>query len=226
MARTRRAVAASIVALAAAAGAAGAQEAGTAPAPGPAPIPLLPAQSRPAGPSGGPTFLYINQDRILTGSKRGQALLAEEEAARDALRAEARRIEAAFEEEERGLNDKRREMSPPDFRKLADDFDARVVEARRQQDERANALATEFDQKRRQFYAGVGPVLVGLMERRGGLAIFDESSVLLADPSINVTDEVIAEMDRLPPQQPAPSPQQPAPQAEPAPAGTPPARSE
>ncbi|PJN94564.1 hypothetical protein CNY89_13765, partial [Amaricoccus sp. HAR-UPW-R2A-40] len=44
-----------------------------------------------------PPFLYINQERILTGSERGRALLAEEEAARNALRAEARRIETAFE---------------------------------------------------------------------------------------------------------------------------------
>ena len=103
-----------------------------------------------------PLFLVLNQERILTGSARGQALLAEEEAARAGLRTEARSIEAAFEAEERRLTEQRAEMDAAAFRKLADDFDARVVAARREQDTRASALAVEFDQRRRQFYADVG----------------------------------------------------------------------
>ena len=70
-----------------------------------------------------------------------------------------------------------------------------MVEARREQDARANALAQEFDQRRRQFYAQVAPILVTLMDRYGAKAIFDENSVLLADQSLNITDEVIAEID-------------------------------
>jgi Skp family chaperone for outer membrane proteins len=177
----RRCAAAALLALLVSGGAALAQD-----------LPSLPRQG----------FLYLNEERILTGSVRGQALLAEETAARNDLRNEARRIDAAFEEEEKDLTEQRRQLDPVAFRKLADDFDSRVVEARRQQDERANALAAEFDQKRRQFYADVGPVLVGLMERRGAAAIFDETSILLADQSLNITEEVIAELDRAAPQTP------------------------
>ncbi len=138
-----------------------------------------PAQeSRPLPPAG--RFLFLNQERILTDSVAGRALLAEEAEARDRLRAEARSIEQAFEAEER---------------ELADDFDARVVQARRDQDARSASLAAQFDQRRRQFYADVAPVLVGLLERFGAVAIFDEGSVLLADQSLNITDAVIAEID-------------------------------
>jgi Skp family chaperone for outer membrane proteins len=140
-------------------------------------------------------FLFLNQERILTGSRAGQALLAEEEAARDQLRAEARTIDGNFEAEERSLTERRPTLAPEEFRKLADAFDARVVEARREQDERSTSLAQEFDQRRRAFYAQVAPILVMLMDRFGALAILDESSVLLADQSINITEEVIAEID-------------------------------
>lgn len=146
-----------------------------------------------------PTFLVLNQERILTGSARGQALLAEEEAGRDRLRNEARAIEAAFETEERQLTERRATTEAAAFRALADDFDARVVAARREQDARAAALATEFDQRRRQFYAEVGPVLVRVMEDLGAQAIFDESSVLISDQALNITDSVIAAIDRAPP---------------------------
>lgn len=149
-------------------------------------------------------FLYINQERILTGSERGRALLAEEEQARDDLRAEARGIESDFEAEERQLTEQRPTLSAEAFRAKSNDFDARVVKARADQDARAATLAQEFDQRRRAFYAAVAPILVGVMERAGALAIFDENTVLIADQSLNVTDEVIAAIDATQPDAPAP----------------------
>ncbi len=152
-----------------------------------------PAQQAPP-----PSFLFVSQERLLTASRRGQALLAAETVARDALRATAREIETAFEAEERQLTERRAELDTAAFRALADDFDVRVVAARSEQDARANALAVEFDQRRRQFYADVAPILVRVMEGVGALAIFDENSVLLTDQGLNITDEVIAEIDRDP----------------------------
>jgi Skp family chaperone for outer membrane proteins len=154
---------------------------------------LLPA---PPAAAESPPFLLLNQERILTGSQPGQALLAEEEAAREMLRREAAETDRRFEEEERRLTEARATMSPEEFRALADDFDARVIEARRQQELRSQSVAFEFEQRRRQFYNEVGPILVALLSRYGAHAIFDESSVLVADQSLNITDAVIAEIDR------------------------------
>jgi Skp family chaperone for outer membrane proteins len=142
-----------------------------------------------------PPFLLLNQERLLTGSATGQELLAEEEARREALRAEAREIDRRFEEEERRLTELRDATPPEEFRALADAFDERVIQARREQDERSNALVMEFDRRRRQFYGDVAPLLVDILSRYGAHAIFDESAVLLADQSLNITDAVIAEID-------------------------------
>jgi Skp family chaperone for outer membrane proteins len=140
-------------------------------------------------------FLVINQEQLLTLSQAGQRLLAEENQRRDTMRSEARALDSSFEEEERRLTEQRPTLSPEEFRELSDAFDARVVKARRDQDERASALAQEFDQRRRQFYAEVAPILVMLMDRYGAKAILDENSVLLADQSLNITRAVIAEID-------------------------------
>lgn len=143
----------------------------------------------------GSPFLLINQEQILTESRTGKALLAEEESQRDTLRTEARALDTSFEAEERALTDQRPTLAPEEFRKISDAFDERVVQARRDQDERASALAQEFDQRRRQFYARVAPILVTLMDRYGARAIFDANSVLLADETLNITGAVIAELD-------------------------------
>jgi Skp family chaperone for outer membrane proteins len=152
-------------------------------------VPVL-AQETPSLP-----FLIINQESLLTGSVSGREMLADEERQRDALRTEARALDASFEAEERRLTEQRPTMAPEEFRKLSDAFDGRVVEARRQQDERAGGLAQEFDQRRRQFYARVAPILVMVMDRYQAKAILDETSVLLADQSLNITEAVIAEID-------------------------------
>jgi Skp family chaperone for outer membrane proteins len=165
-----------------------------------------------------PPFLLLNQERILTGSRAGQAILAEEEAARDALRAEAREIDSRFEAEERRLTALRGEVEPEEFRALADAFDEEVIRARREQDERATAVALEFEQRRRQFYAEVAPLLVGILSRYEAHAIFDESAVLLADQSLNITDAVIAEIDAAMPPPDAPPPDAPPPDQPPDPA--------
>lgn len=140
-------------------------------------------------------FLFINQERLLTGSQAGQRLLTDEETEREQLRAEARAIDTAFEDEELRLTEQRSELDPEEFRQLADDFDRRVIEARAEQDARSNALAQRFDLRRRQFYASIAPILVQFMDRYEAKAILDETSVLLADQSINITDAVIAEID-------------------------------
>lgn len=140
-------------------------------------------------------FLFINQERILLDSEAGQAILAVEEEERRNLVAEARAIDASFEAEERALTEKRKTLPPEEFQALAEDFDQRVVAARQTQDERSDALAQEFEQTRRQFFAEVAPVLVSLMDQFGAYAILDENSVLLADQRLNITEAVIREID-------------------------------
>lgn len=156
---------------------------------------------------------------MLTDSAAGREILAEEDRQRDVLRSEARELDRSFEEEERRLTEQRPTLAPEEFRRLSDEFDARVVQARRDQDNRANVLAQEFDLRRRQFYGQVAPILVSIMDRYGAKAIFDETSVLLADQSLNITQAVIAEIDARVPEMPAgeapveAAPPQPAPSA-------------
>ncbi len=148
-----------------------------------------------AGPGGGELIPFHRPGAAPDQLQPGPALFADEERERDTLRNEARKLNSAFEEEERRLTEQRPTLPPEEFRKLSDAFDARVVKARRDQDERASALAQQFDQRRRQFYAQVAPILVMLMDRYGAKAIFDENSVLLADQTLNITEAVIAEID-------------------------------
>ncbi|MEO0389097.1 MAG: OmpH family outer membrane protein, partial [Pseudomonadota bacterium] len=127
-----------------------------------------PAQSPP------PPFLVIDQDRLLSESATGRAVLAEEEDARAALLQEGRSLDRAFEAEERALTDQRATMSPQAFRPLADAFDEKVVATRRAQEQKALTLTREAEERRRAFFANVTPILLQILRETGAAAVVDQ----------------------------------------------------
>ena len=122
--------------------------------------------------SGSPV-VTLDQDRLFAESRFGRAVVARNEADETALATEFRRIEAALEAEERGLTDRRAALPPAEFRKLADEFDARVEQVRKAQDAKSRALVRrrEEDRKRKPVM-GHGPEI----RRRADLLRLAESA--------------------------------------------------
>ncbi len=176
--------------------------------------------------SGG-SIVTLDQDRLFSESQFGRSVLARIEAEEAALAAENRKLEAAFEAEERTLTDLRTRLSAPEFRKLADEFDLRVEDVRRAQDARFRALTRRRDEDRTKFFDSALPVLGQLMAEKGAVAIIDRSVIVLGFGRLDITDDAIARLDvelgdglqEAAPDQPDPAPEPVAPPgAVPAPA--------
>ncbi len=142
-----------------------------------------------------PAFLILDQDRLFAGSEYGQQIIARNEAEADELRAEGERLDAQFEAEERALTERRNEMDPAAFRRLADAFDEKVVATRREQEEKAALLNQRAETRRRDFFRRAGPVLLEILEQTGAVAIVEQRSVLIAKQDLNITDEAIKRLD-------------------------------
>ena len=140
-------------------------------------------------------ILTVDQDRLFTDSKFGQGALARIEAASRALAAENREIEARLTEEERVLTQRRPTLSLADFRKLADEFDARVEAIRKTQDGKARGLSRMHDEEKQKFLKAAVPVLGELVRAMGAVAILDRSAIVLTFERIDITDEAIARLD-------------------------------
>lgn len=140
-------------------------------------------------------FLVLDQDRLFVLSAYGQAIRAQNDAEAEALRAESKRLDAQFEKEERAITDRRAELSTEEFRALANAFDERVTEARRTQDERAQALAARTERRRSDFFRRAAPVLLQILTERGASAVVEQGSVLVANQDLNITDEAIKRLD-------------------------------
>jgi Skp family chaperone for outer membrane proteins len=166
----------------------------------------------PAGPAGAQDpaggqrapILTIDQDRLFEQSAYGRAAIARAEAETAALGAENQRIEAALEAEERDLTERRAVLPSADFAPLAEAFDEKVEGIRAAQDAKIRAIPRQLEADRRAFFAAALPLLGGILEEFGAVAILDRSAIVLSLSAIDVTDSAIARVDERLPATPAP----------------------
>lgn len=143
-----------------------------------------------------PSIFLLDQERMFEQSQWGQRALAQIGEDSNALAAENRRIEAELSAEEQDLAAKRASLPSGEFRSLADAFDKKVIEIRRNQDAKLRDLNRLNDAERQAFFAEAAPVLRDfLLASQGAVAILDRRAVLVATDSIDVTDKAIALMD-------------------------------
>jgi Skp family chaperone for outer membrane proteins len=163
--------------------------------------------------------LTMDQDELFERSAFGQRARREVEAASAEFTAENRRLEAELAQEELRLTELRPSTDPDAFRQLAAEFDARVVEVRRTQDQKGRDLARRPEEARQEFFRAAIPVLAELVRERGAVAILDSRAVIISADLIDITDEAIRRIDATlgdgtaPPAAPPDAPSDPAPGA-------------
>lgn len=142
-----------------------------------------------------PQIVTLDQERLYLGSQYGKALEGRALAANQALAAENRRIEADLAAEEAELTQKRATISALAFQALADAFDAKVEQRRRDQAAKIEALKAQHDAGRKTFFQAVVPVLADLMRQMGAYAMLNRDAVVLSFDAIDVTDRAIKAVD-------------------------------
>lgn len=140
-------------------------------------------------------ILVVDPERLFSQTRLGQSFVAQLQVERDELIARNRRIEAELEAEEQALTEKRDETSPEEFREMADAFDAKVQEIRRESERRVRDLERNRERAPVDFMREVEPVLVDIMRAAGGVVVMDARNVLLRADVIDITDVAIARID-------------------------------
>ncbi len=191
-----------------------------------APLPPAVAGSG-KGPNGGAEapfgrVIVIDQERLFNESRYGQAILAEIRTLSQELAAENRRIEKELEAEEKALAERRRQMEPGEFRVLAEAFNTKVEKIRKEQAAKEQAILGRLNERRLRFFSEVGRLVIRLTEETGARIVLDKRMTIYAAPAADMTDRLIALVDRdlTPPQgeggiNPSPSPAPAAPSAAP-----------
>jgi Skp family chaperone for outer membrane proteins len=154
----------------------------------------FPAPAQPADPLAA-GLAVLDERRLFNESRFGQRVLLETQASIDALIAENKLIEAELENEERALAEQRDSLDPQAFRELADAFDQRATQLRRERAEREQTITARVQEEERRFQAIANAILGELGQELGLVAILSLQSLIYHRPEIDVTQRLIDMID-------------------------------
>jgi Skp family chaperone for outer membrane proteins len=149
--------------------------------------------------------LIVSRKRLLNETEPARNLLKAEIDLTAALQHQVDQIKARLTAEEQELARLRPTLQREAFDARVAEFDKTVRQVRRQTQRRAAALQNAFRDLRLQFVKALGPVLEEVRVARGALVILNADQILLADPAVDVTSEVIARINATVPTPPIPT---------------------
>ena len=82
------------------------------------------------------------------------------------------------------------------FRAVAEAFDARVVQIRKEQDAKAADLELRRQREQEAFIRVASPILTSLMREAGARVILERREVLLGDPAMDITAVAIERLNQ------------------------------
>lgn len=193
----RGALLSACAALLAAAGGAAAQPVQQA---APAASPELPSRTieTPDGakPLAGSPILTVDQEALFAESDWGRRTkrVLEQEGGR--IETENERLADQLAAEEARLTRQRGSLDPAEFRKLAEAFDARATEVRRQRAQVVQDLNAWAERDRLAFYRAALPLMGEMMQERRAVAVLDRRTVFVSLDAIDLTQPLVARLNR------------------------------
>ncbi|KPQ08070.1 MAG: periplasmic chaperone for outer membrane proteins Skp [Rhodobacteraceae bacterium HLUCCA12] len=140
-------------------------------------------------------FRILDEERLLRESELGQQILSDIRDAEQELEEENQRISDQLAEEERELTEARADMSPEEFRERADAFDMRVEAIRTERNQRSVELGQQSEAEAQRFFDTVLPVLTGMMDEQGLVALLKPDSLIIGVDGLDITDAAIERLD-------------------------------
>lgn len=152
----------------------------------------VPAAAQEAGP---PQVIVVSRNRVLSETQAARAILESEREIGAAFQARVDAVKQALEAEEAELTELRSSLSREEFEARAEAFDRKVRIARRRTQRQAAELQQTFRIARERLKGRLGPILIRVLQEQGAAIVLDADQILVAAPSVNMTDEVIRRFD-------------------------------
>ena len=144
------------------------------------------------------SVLIINSIIVFEKSKLGNDILIAFQQADFELKKEADLNVKKFEEEELELTQKREVLTKKEFNELANNFDKRVQKTRNLYDLKDSQLRSNLESWKKKFIELSGRVIQPIMLKHDAFIVLDSSQIdLFFDNRIDITDQVIFELDNL-----------------------------
>ena len=141
------------------------------------------------------SVLVISRERVLSESQAAIFLNDAEVKLTQELQSEVDALKQQLAAEEQELTRLRQTLPRAEFDARVQVFDQRVRRERRQTQRRVAALQNAFRRARGELAEAMVPLLVAISRQRGARLVLDRDQILVAHPSVDVTEELIAHMN-------------------------------
>lgn len=141
-------------------------------------------------------IVVLDTEEVFGATILGRSIATDLAEKVQALAAENQRITAELEAEEKELTEKRKTLDAAAFRKLADEFDAKVQRIRVEQDAKQRELQALREAERQSFLDSIAPILSAIAREHGAYVVLEQRNVLLSAGSIDITDEAIERINK------------------------------
>lgn len=152
-----------------------------------------------AGPLAPPSVAIVDVQEVLRKAKAGAALRDEVENQRSSFERDLEKLRGELRTAEEQLRRQQSVLSPEALEQRRRDLERRANDARRETEERQNALNKVFNQAMGKLREEMARAVAEVMQGKAVTLVLPRATVLVYDEKMNITNDVIVNLDkRLP----------------------------
>ena len=140
-------------------------------------------------------ILTVDQDVLFAASDWGNRTQRVLEQEGSKIETENQRLAAQLSAEEATLTEQRGTLDPAEFRRLAEAFDTRATEVRRQRAQVVQDLNAWAEADRAAFYRAALPLMGEMMQERNAVAVLDRRTLFVSMDAIDMTQDLVKRLN-------------------------------
>lgn len=141
------------------------------------------------------TIAYVNIDLIMHDSSAGKSVKEQLDTKRQSFKTEMSRKENELNKEQESLAQQRAVLSPDAFEKKAKAFRAKANAAQKDVEAKGNELNSAVNSSLGQIQKAVFEIVSKISKDKGYSVIIPTSALLYADPKLDITNEVMTQLN-------------------------------
>lgn len=166
----------------------------------------LPMKTAPAAALPEANVAVVDYQRLLKQSAAGRHVHRQIDNYRKSFQAEVKREEEALRDVEEKLKRERDTLSASEFQKRKRNFEERVIALQRRAQDSMRALDRSFQESMSKLHNRVLPLVEDISGKQGYNVVIDRSKVVIVLKTRDLTDEVIAVLNKKIPKLKVPKP--------------------
>ena len=138
----------------------------------------------------------IDMTRVMKETSAAKGIFNELESKRAEYQKQVQKEEDTLRTAEQEIIKQRSKLSEEEFNKKRREFEDQLMKAQKMVQERKEVLDSAFTSSMNKLRSEAAKIVAGVAKEKGYSTVFTNEAVILAEPSLDMTDEVVARLNK------------------------------